>query len=303
MSGNTWVYQHHQMPQYQSESAAGILPSHPHLPSQGPVVHLTLNSQNSTPPDNTSSRDQSPGSSSYTYQTSSSTALHSGHSSVYAGGGLSTSTSTSSFNENDVGSENRSPNHSPYIGTRSAIGPGATSVPIEHYHSSYAEPRTSGVQLLHCNQCTQRFASHEHFAYVLLPSLLILCSFIAASICKSLTQISSLRFRKHQIKHQKLHRCRILGCSRVEGFTTPNDRDRHEKSVHKTPGMYFRCMDESCASYMKTFARRDNLKDHLKRMHKMPQEMDDAEANERRNELADSWRVDLTPGLTPPPGM
>ncbi|KAF8426232.1 hypothetical protein EV426DRAFT_530714 [Tirmania nivea] len=109
--------------------------------------------------------------------------------------------------------------------------------------------------------------------------------------------------RKHQIKHQKLHKCRISGCSRVEGFTTPNDRDRHEKSVHKTPGMYFRCMDESCASYMKTFARRDNLKDHLKRMHKMPQDMDDVEANERRNVLADSWRVDLTPGLTPPSSM
>lgn len=77
--------------------------------------------------------------------------------------------------------------------------------------------------------------------------------------------------------------------------------------MHKTPGVYFRCMDESCASYMKTFARRDNLKDHLKRMHKMPQEMDDTEANEKRNELADSWRVDLGSGsgssLTPPGGV
>ena len=38
-------------------------------------------------------------------------------------------------------------------------------------------------------------------------------------------------------------------------------------------------------------------------MHKMSPEMDEAEANERRNELADSWRVDLNSGLTPPPGV
>lgn len=100
-------------------------------------------------------------------------------------------------------------------------------------------------------------------------------------------------FRKHSLRHQKLHRCRVANCARTEGFTTTNDRDRHEKSVHKTPGVYFRCMDENCASYTKTFARRDNLKDHLKRMHKFPAHMDEAEANERRNELADSWKVDI----------
>ncbi|KAF8467808.1 hypothetical protein BDZ91DRAFT_127996 [Kalaharituber pfeilii] len=258
MAGDSWVYQisQHPMHPYEGQSS-GILPTHS-VPLNTNVAHLPLSDPNSAPSDNSSSRGHSPGA--FTYPPSS---THN----IYRSNDLPPSRS-SSFQEVDLASEHRLPNNSSYnIGPRVTVG---SSLPVEQ--TNYVESRSTGVQLLQCTQCTQRFATHEHFI-------------------------------KHQTKHQKLHRCRVQGCSRIEGFTTPNDRDRHEKSVHKTPGMYFRCMDETCTSFMKTFARRDNLKDHLKRMHKMPPEMDEAEANERRNELADRWRVDLTPALTPPPGL
>lgn len=47
---------------------------------------------------------------------------------------------------------------------------------------------------------------------------------------------SSEQLQKHQQKHLKSHKCRFPQCSRTEGFATPNDRERHEKSIHKIPG-------------------------------------------------------------------
>ncbi|KAF8455713.1 hypothetical protein BGX38DRAFT_1166333 [Terfezia claveryi] len=282
MSSSTWVYPTthqmnpapHQM-NYQ-DTSSGIITTQPQLSPQIPgiatdAIHSALNGQNGTLSDNTGSRSHSPGT--YSFQGPTASAIHSDHNNMYTGEGVAAQSTPTFPNSNSGLTRTSEPrrllNDSSFSGPRGPLGPSLIQM---DYAGVYNADRAQDVQRICCSQCPQRFATHEQFA-------------------------------KHQIKHQKLHRCRISGCSRVEGFTTPNDRDRHEKSVHKTPGMYFRCMDESCASYMKTFARRDNLKDHLKRMHKMPQDMDDMEANERRNELADSWRVDLTPGLTPPPSM
>lgn len=89
-----------------------------------------------------------------------------------------------------------------------------------------------------------------------------------------------------------MYRCRFENCTRTEGFATPNDRERHEKSVHKIPGFYWRCLDPNCSSYRKEFARRDNLKDHLKRMHTMPPGVDEAEANAWRSQMADNGKYE-----------
>ena len=51
-------------------------------------------------------------------------------------------------------------------------------------------------------------------------------------------------------------------------------------------------MDEHCSSYRKEFSRRDNLKDHLRRMHPVPGGMGEAEAGTMRSRLADMWRFD-----------
>ena len=98
--------------------------------------------------------------------------------------------------------------------------------------------------------------------------------------------------RRHQQKHMKIHYCRFTPCPRTEGFATPNDRERHEKSIHKIPGCYWKCLDNNCGSYGKEFSRRDNLKDHLKRMHPVPEGMNENEASALRSRLADTWRFD-----------
>ncbi|KAH8155083.1 uncharacterized protein LAJ45_00092 [Morchella importuna] len=149
----------------------------------------------------------------------------------------------------------------------------APSVYAPPYESGAALPiqlRHGGIETLnsnqlanaiHCPHCTQKFPTTEQFT-------------------------------KHQQKHQKMYRCRFDNCSRTEGFATPNDRERHEKSVHKIPGFYWRCLDPNCSSFRKEFARRDNLKDHLKRMHTMPPGVDEAEANAWRSQMADNGKYE-----------
>ncbi|KAI5819266.1 hypothetical protein BZA77DRAFT_385354 [Pyronema omphalodes] len=106
------------------------------------------------------------------------------------------------------------------------------------------------------------------------------------------TASSPEQLTKHRQKHLKIHYCRFSPCPRTEGFATPNDRERHEKSIHKIPGFYWKCLDSNCGSYGKEFSRRDNLKDHLKRMHPVPDGISDSEASAMRSRLADTWRFD-----------
>lgn len=74
------------------------------------------------------------------------------------------------------------------------------------------------------------------------------------------------------LKHEKPHRCDVLGCKRISGFTTTNDRDRHKKSVHRvgllTDGKSYKCASKACRSKDKFWPRFDNFKQHVQRMHK-----------------------------------
>lgn len=174
MNTTTWIYPiPHQM--YQNETP-DIVTNQQHLPPHSTglssnVVHLALSSRNGAPPENASSRSQSPGFSSYTFQSPAPNSMNSTQSSIFASGGVSiTTSSNSSFNDTDHTSEGQSPNNSPYLGSsRGALRPPPTSgLTLDHYSSTgsaYLE-RTQNVQLLHCSQCTQRFASNEHFACV-----------------------------------------------------------------------------------------------------------------------------------------
>ena len=100
------------------------------------------------------------------------------------------------------------------------------------------------------------------------------------------------RRSKHQQRHLKPHRCRFADCARAEGFATPNDRDRHEKSCHRVPGRYWKCLDARCGSFGKEFGRRDNLRDHLRRMHPVPSNMAPDDAGVLRSRMVDSWRFE-----------
>lgn len=55
------------------------------------------------------------------------------------------------------------------------------------------------------------------------------------------------------------------------GFATPNDLDRHEKSVHKNGlKMWWKCAFPGCQKTSKShcFDRKDNFIAHIKRRHK-----------------------------------
>ncbi len=74
------------------------------------------------------------------------------------------------------------------------------------------------------------------------------------------------------LRHTKPFKCRIGGCPRIDGFSTPNDLERHTKSKHPsamadTPVKMYRCLVASCKSRDKMFPRLDNFRSHLKRMH------------------------------------
>jgi hypothetical protein len=77
-------------------------------------------------------------------------------------------------------------------------------------------------------------------------------------------------FRRHtERKHDRPHKCPITGCT-SEGFGTKVDLDRHLKAVHQDHHLF--CPVEGCnraetAPVKKSFHRRDNLDDHVRRRH------------------------------------
>jgi hypothetical protein len=83
-----------------------------------------------------------------------------------------------------------------------------------------------------------------------------------------------------QYRHRDYY-CDYPQCDRTEGFTTYADLHRHRKSVHKIAGKYWVCRDPECPKFSKEFPRKDNLQDHLKRVHKL--------GKEERDNLADIW--------------
>jgi hypothetical protein len=83
---------------------------------------------------------------------------------------------------------------------------------------------------------------------------------------------ADIHARKHAARHNKEHVCRVPGCARADGFTTVNDLERHQRSVHNIrPGhgqsRQYKCFGQNCSAAKKVWPRFDNFKQHLKRMH------------------------------------
>ncbi|KAL8755598.1 MAG: hypothetical protein Q9199_003535 [Rusavskia elegans] len=78
--------------------------------------------------------------------------------------------------------------------------------------------------------------------------------------------------RKHMLRHEKPYKCDVPGCSKVDGFSTNNDLDRHKKSVHKimpknSTDRSFRCAAINCPKREKIWPRLDNFRQHCLRIH------------------------------------
>lgn len=79
-------------------------------------------------------------------------------------------------------------------------------------------------------------------------------------------------YRKHMLRHEKPFKCDVPGCSKVDGFSTNNDLDRHKKSVHKimpknSTDRSFRCAASNCPKKEKIWPRLDNFRQHCIRIH------------------------------------
>ncbi|KAI1473706.1 hypothetical protein F4774DRAFT_423901 [Daldinia eschscholtzii] len=79
-------------------------------------------------------------------------------------------------------------------------------------------------------------------------------------------------FKKHKQRHDKPFKCTVKGCTRREGFSTPNDLERHKRSLHPEEdavGDRYRCQVGLCVTKGKIWPRADNFRAHMKRVHQI----------------------------------
>ncbi|KAI1081188.1 hypothetical protein F5B20DRAFT_579567 [Whalleya microplaca] len=112
--------------------------------------------------------------------------------------------------------------------------------------------------------------------------------------------------KKHTQRHSKPFKCDVKDCTRQEGFSTPNDLDRHKRSVHpdeEAAGNRYRCPVGACKNKDKIWPRADNFRAHMKRVHHKDLTTDeDLEQYVYRpapqaEEEPDLSREDITPGF------
>ncbi|KAI0005650.1 hypothetical protein F4779DRAFT_598155 [Xylariaceae sp. FL0662B] len=87
--------------------------------------------------------------------------------------------------------------------------------------------------------------------------------------CGKLVKTNS-ELKKHKHRHSKPFKCEVKNCTRQEGFSTPNDLDRHKRSVHpdeQAAGSRYRCPVGVCRTKDKIWPRADNFRAHMKRVH------------------------------------
>jgi hypothetical protein len=87
-------------------------------------------------------------------------------------------------------------------------------------------------------------------------------------------------------KHDRPYKCNAKGCEYLQGFTYSGGLVRHEREVHKMHGgtkkslfcLYPDCERSSGAG----FARRENLAEHIRRVHRKTSMSTDLGSNKRR---------------------
>jgi len=79
-------------------------------------------------------------------------------------------------------------------------------------------------------------------------------------------------------KHERPYKCIILSC-KVKDFTNPGDLKRHQRAVHGS-GKFF-CPVPLCKRHTRGFGRKDNMEEHVKRLHSLESSMT-SQSPERR---------------------
>jgi hypothetical protein len=77
---------------------------------------------------------------------------------------------------------------------------------------------------------------------------------------------------KHMDKHDRPYKCNVKGCEKLQGFTYSGGLLRHEREVHKMHGGTKKalfCPIENCKrSTGAGFTRKENLAEHIRRVHR-----------------------------------
>jgi hypothetical protein len=84
--------------------------------------------------------------------------------------------------------------------------------------------------------------------------------------------VSNIFSSKHMDKHDRPYKCTAPGCEKLQGFTYSGGLLRHEREVHKMHGGTKKplfCPHSDCKrSSGAGFTRRENLAEHIRRVHR-----------------------------------
>ncbi len=91
----------------------------------------------------------------------------------------------------------------------------------------------------------------------------------------SIYQVTNLiNYSKHMDKHERPYVCKEAGCEKIKGFTYSGGLLRHQREVHKKhggPKAPLMCPHSVCKRSTGTgFTRKENLVEHLRRVHQKP---------------------------------
>ena len=95
-----------------------------------------------------------------------------------------------------------------------------------------------------------------------------MCSLVA----KVFTRFTNIDFSKHMDKHNRPYVCEEPGCEKINGFTYSGGLSRHQREVHRQhggPKASCHCPHKDCKrSTGVGFSRKENLHEHLRRVHR-----------------------------------
>ncbi|KAK4242534.1 hypothetical protein C8A03DRAFT_29296 [Achaetomium macrosporum] len=77
-------------------------------------------------------------------------------------------------------------------------------------------------------------------------------------------------WNNHMDKHERPYKCRETGCENLSGFTYSGGLTRHlweVHGIHDGQKREFYCPHESCKRSGEAFTRRENLNEHMRRVH------------------------------------
>ena len=88
---------------------------------------------------------------------------------------------------------------------------------------------------------------------------------------------------KHMDKHDRPYRCQHPSCAKLQGFTYSGGLLRHEREVHNKhggPKAQLMCPYEDCKRHAgKGFTRKENLAEHVRRVHTIKDDTQQAQFN------------------------